>query len=276
MTTNCSLLLRSSFCAFLVGISAACGGGSGSGDAASDVIAQRISLPDALREVSGLTVSADGELLAIADEVGVVFGIDFAGVKVSRYASFGDPPERDDFEGLAVRDGRLYALTSTGRIYRQSESAAGYERLKSGLRKDCEFEGLAADPQSSQLWLLCKHTLRKRYRGDLVIFAWDTLSGETLEGPVVQRDYDKLGFKKSISPSGLSFNADGSEITIIAARERAFLVIDRNGQVLRRGRLPAGKAHAQAEGIAVVGAAVYIADEGVNGKATLTLYPDGI
>ena len=113
--------------------------------------------------------------------------------------------------------------------------------------------------------------LRKR----LVIFVWDTQVKAVIESKTISRAYSKLGFKKSINPSGISFNQQGSEVTVIAAKQQAFVTLDVHSDTWRNGYLPAGKAHAQAEGIAFVDGVIYIADEGVSSPATLTRYPDG-
>ncbi len=239
-----------------------------------DITLQRIQLPSELREISGLTRRGKN-LLAIADERGSVFEIDFNAQSVKPYLSFGDPPVKEDFEGLALTANALYAITSDARLYQKSPGSDVYVRHKTGLKKHCEFEGLAHRPQSSELWLLCKTPLRKKLRKRLVIFVWDMATEEIVESKTISRPYSKLGFKKSINPSGLSFNHPGDEVTVIAAKQRAFVTVDLSGNAVRNGYLPAGDAHPQAEGIAFVDSAIYIADEGVTSPATLTRYPDG-
>lgn len=188
---------------------------------------QRIHLPKQLREISGLTTLGQN-LLAIADERGRIFEINFEQQSVEDYESFGDPPVKEDFEGLALMANTVYAITSDAKLYQKTPGSDVYTRHKTGLKKQCEFEGLAPRPQTTELWLLCKTPLKKKLKKRLVIFVWDTQQQVIVEGKTISRAYSKLGFKKSIHLSGISFNQQGSEVTIIAAKQRAFVTMDVN------------------------------------------------
>ncbi len=242
---------------------------------ARSIVVRRITLPDGLREVSGLT-SFEGRMLAIADELGQVYTIDFETRGVAEYFSFGQPPVSADFEGLAAQGDQIYALTSKGHLYHQSPTDTEFSRINTKLKKNCEFEGLAARPNSDELWLLCKTPDEKRDRDSLMIFVWDTHKQSLNDEATLRIPYLALGFNKPLNPSGLSFNASGDRVTIIAARQRAFLVMNLQGEQLARGLLPGGRADTQAEGIIDEHGVIYVADEGVNGPASLTQYPDGL
>ena len=79
---------------------------------------------------------------------------------------------------------------------------------------------------------------------------------------------------KKFNPSGIEQLADGSYL-IVAARQRAYAVVAAQGEVLRAGALPASKLHRQTEGVTVMpDGRLVLADEGGNGKAMLSVYPD--
>ena len=113
--------------------------------------ATRWELPRRLREISGLAMTRDHRLLAHNDEAGVVFEIDYRNGSIVKEFQLADmeDPVADDFEGIATADGRIYLVTSSGRLYECREGAAGESVLfrvhTTGVGRDCEIEGLAYD-----------------------------------------------------------------------------------------------------------------------------------
>jgi len=80
-------------------------------------------LPYHYSEISGLTLTSDGRLLALGDENSEIWEIDYRrGVITSRF-TVGDPAIQADFEGLVAVDHQLYLMDSKGRIYRTTEGA---------------------------------------------------------------------------------------------------------------------------------------------------------
>ncbi len=232
----------------------------------------RVPLPAVLNEVSGLALDAAGVLLSIADEEGLIYRIAPATGEVHLHAEIGNPPVKADFEGLAVKDGALFALTSKGHIYQLGPDRGDYRRHKTGLADECEFEGLAADPQAPQLWLLCKIVYRKKHRDKLVIYKWNVVEEALVDEERLRVEFRDLGFKRRLAPSGLAFDVDGEHVVVIAAKEQAYVRLTRDGRRTHHGHLPALDAHPQAEGIAVTADGVFIADERGRAPASLTRY----
>ena len=246
--------------------------------ATAELVAEILPLPEQLREISGLAHIGDGQLIAIADELGTIFRINFNQKDVAELASFGQPPTAADFEGLAVRDGSIYAITSSGVLYQRSIAdidPASFRKVKTKLGKQCEIEGLAADPNSPLLWLLCKTPYKKKHKNKLVVFAWNVVEQRQDKTRTIATKYKALGFKKSLSPSALSISTSGDEMFILAAQQKAFVVISSKGEFVRNGRLPSKKIHLQTEGLAQVGSSMFLADEASKGAATLTRYANG-
>ena len=106
----------------------------------------QLKLPKPLREISGLTETADGALLAVADEKAHIYRIDMNAKVVERLTKFGDPVKKGDFEGIALLDEQLYVVTSNGVIWRKAlrGDAKDYSRFKTGIGDACEVEGLTA------------------------------------------------------------------------------------------------------------------------------------
>lgn len=83
---------------------------------ASDSGVRQWRLPDALREISGLALTPDGHLLAVADERAVIYELNYVDGKLVRAFAFGEPPLRGDFEGIAWLNERVYLVTSEGML----------------------------------------------------------------------------------------------------------------------------------------------------------------
>ncbi|MCZ6869403.1 MAG: hypothetical protein O7G84_07875, partial [Gammaproteobacteria bacterium] len=83
--------------------------------------AQQWKLPKRLREISGLGLTPDGYLLAHDDERGTIYVLDYRELRHVKTFRLGQPTARDDFEAVAMADGRIYVMTSLGRLYEAPE-----------------------------------------------------------------------------------------------------------------------------------------------------------
>ena len=137
-------------------------------------------LPEKLLEISALAMTTDHRLLAVDDERAVVFEIDYVAGGLVKAFALDKPVLRGDFEGLAVLESTVYLMTSDGDIYSAPEGGDGervaFERHRTRLSGECEFEGLAADRAAGRLLLLCKDVRKKADIDTLSIFAWDATS----------------------------------------------------------------------------------------------------
>jgi uncharacterized protein YjiK len=233
-----------------------------------------------LREISGLAMSPDQRLFAVDDERARIYEIDYAEGRINKVFDIGRPALRGDFEGLAIVGTTFYLMTSNGRIIVAEEGADGEhvasESFDTGLAKQCEFEGLAVDPQSAGLLLLCKNVLGKADIDSLSIFAWDIQQRRVDESQRIVLPMDAIRARLGIDrlrPSGLAVHPRQPVMVIVAARERALVELDFTGELRNAIILPNRKAHPQAEGIEFgVDQQLIIADEGGKGRARLSLY----
>ena len=239
-------------------------------------------LPRRLREISGLAMTSDYRLLAHNDEAGVVFEIDYRDgsiVKEFQLADMADPIA-DDFEGIAVADGRIYLVTSAGRLYECREGAAEesvlFRVLTTGVGRDCEIEGLAYDEGARELLLMCKDPRTADLVGQLAIYRW-SIDEERLSAgsPTVipVRDVARRLGGNRYRPSGIERHPVSGNYFVVAARQGAIAEITPGGQVVAVRRFVAGW-HLQVEGITFAAdGALIVSDEGGEGRASLTLYP---
>lgn len=237
-------------------------------------------LPGRLNEISGLAMTPDGRLLAVTDEVGIVYELDYENGELVKAFAFGNPAVKDDFEGIAVADGLVYLVTSTGTIYLAAEGADGqrvtFDSFETGLNSECEFEGLAQSLDNSRLLLLCKEVKGIAKIDGLSIFVWSIEDREILRTEtILLPEYDILKKLKvdRISPSGLTIDRQSGHLIIVASRQQALIEIDVDARLVEARHLLLTHRHRQAEGIELAsGGRLVIADEGGSHKARLAVY----
>ena len=241
---------------------------------------QQWRLPGRLREISALALTDDERLLAVDDEQAVVYELDYVRGGLVKAFALGEPTLRQDLEGIAAIGNTVYLLTSDAQLYIAPEGEDGervtFRHVDTGLGSQCEFEGLAADAAGERLLLLCKEVRRKADIDTLTIFVW-RIAGESnapedaLRLPVEliaeALDEDEL------HPSGIAVDRDSGNLILVAARERALIELEPNGNFLAARRLKSAKRHPQAEGIELTAdGRLILADEAGKRRALLTVY----
>ena len=235
-------------------------------------------LPAELKEISGLALTASGNLLAHNDEQGRVFVIDPKRGVVTKQFMIGKGDLRGDFEGIAVNDSEIFMLVSNGLIYRFREGgdgqSVGYTTIDTKLGRECEFEGIAIDPAERLVLLPCKNVSKKGPRGQLVIYRWSLQGGPMQQPSMLTVPLSLLigpnGWK-SLHPSDMTIDPGSKNYVLIAAQEKAIVEITPGGDVVSSRPLP--EPSEQAEGIAITDEGILIiSDEGNRNLATITLY----
>ena len=276
-----ALLLALGFSACADAQSAAAGGLRGYD--LSEAPSARIELPWELAEVSGIAYTADGRLLAHGDERAVVYQIDFPSGKVVKRFAIGDAggPLLGDFEDIQVVGDRIFLVTSAGELVEAREGADGATvpvvRRTRGLGGACEVEGLSWDEASSSMLLLCKETMGRRWRDQLVILAVNPGTGGFAPEPrltVSQAALGRVTGAKRFSGSAMVRHPRTGTWILVSGPQRTFAEIDASGQVLGGGRLDQRR-HRQPEGLAIApDLTLVISDEagGRGGRAAITGY----
>jgi len=237
-------------------------------------------LPDRLNEISGLAATADGRLLAVDDEVAIVYELDYEDGRLLKAFALGQPVSKGDFEGIAVADDLVYLTTSDGRVYLAAEGADGqrvsFDTYDTGLGKLCEIEGLAASADGGLLYFLCKGVRDRDAIEGLMIFAWSIEKRELDAGHSIllpEREILRRLRIDRISPSGLALDRETGHFMIVAARQRALVELSPDGALVDARELPLSVRHRQPEGIEFAsGGRLLIADEGGSHKARLAVY----
>ena len=237
-------------------------------------------LPDKLNEISGLALTGDARLLAITDESAIVYELDFAEGRLVKAFALGEPTERGDFEGIAWFEGRVWLVTSNGKIYESAEGEDGervsFEAFETGIGKSCEVEGLAYRESDSTLLVLCKKIRKKANLEGLAIFAWSTTTRELLEEKTIAMPGREIAAAlrlARLNPSGIAIDGRSGNLLIVAARQHALVEVKADGGFISARVLPLTARHPQAEGIEILPSGdLLIADEGGGHRARLALY----
>lgn len=240
----------------------------------SDTGRQQWTMPDVLNEISGLALTADERLLAVTDEVAVVYQLDFdEGGIVKRFA-FGQPAARDDFEGITVAAGRVWLMTSDGVLYSAPEAGDGayvdYERIETRIGRECELEGLATSADGESLVLLCKNG---RDQDRLRLHEWRIADGEHADEKLPEKDMEAAAGSKRIRPTGIARRPGSDRWIVLAGPQHVVFDVDGalglNGVIMRLD----AERHRQAEGVEMTrDGRLLIADEGGKGRARLAVY----
>jgi len=243
---------------------------------------ERWELPGRLREVSGLALSSDGRLFAHGDERARIFERDPMSGKVLKEFHVGRQGIRGDFEGLAIAGDRFFLVDSDGNLieFREggTDERVDFTRIRSGVGRRCEVEGLAFDERTESLLLVCKTVAGRQFEDRLIVLAFSLESLQFEEAPryaVPLRDLDAVGLEEDLNPSGIEVHPVTGTIYVLAARQHALVELSRDGRILAATVL-SSRRHPQAEGL-TFGAdlSLYVADEGVDGDARLTRYRTG-
>lgn len=246
--------------------------------AKSDNSFQQWKLPGKLREISGLALTGDERLFAVTDETAIVYEIDYENGHLVKAFAFGDPVIRGDFEGIAVLEGRVWLMTSDGRLFSAVEGADGehvlFQKFDTQLGRYCELEGLGQDRVNGSLLLACKETVSKS--DELKIFVFSVTDNDVSalsDITVPEKEIADLIEKKHVNPSGIAIEAESGRHIVVAARQRAIFKLSGDSKLLDAIILPKKKHHPQAEGVEITSdGRLLIADEGGDGKARLAVY----
>jgi uncharacterized protein YjiK len=246
-------------------------------DSASGTIAQWV-LPRELDEISGLALTSDGRLLAHGDERGQISEIDYRrGIIVKQFV-VGAPTISGDLEGITVANGMVFLLGSNGTLYEFREGTNGtrvdYITTDTHLGKECEFEGLAFDPQINSLLLACKNVELKDQGDQMVIYRWKLDGGgERLSQLTVPLSRILPAIKeKELHPSDITVDLNTGNYVIVASIEGALIEITPAGDVVFARKLTGQ--HDQPESLVITKDNILIiGDEAGRRPAAITLYP---
>ena len=234
-------------------------------------------MPPELREISGLALTTRGTVLTHDDNVARVYEIDpKTGILLKAFSLAGGV--RGDFEAITIAGTDVYLLRSNGKIYKFKEGADAsqvpYSIYDTGLGKQCEFESMAYEADSSRLVLACKKFLDKKAPKELLIFHVPLPLGDPsaiteLQIPI--KDVIGKNTWKNFHPSDINIDPITKNYVIVASKEKGLIVVTPDGEVVRSEPLPGD--HRQPEGVAITPDNLLLVSDEANVKPpAITLY----
>ena len=234
-------------------------------------------MPPELREISGLTLTPDGNVLAHDDEFAKVYVIDPRQGMINKRFTLGTGFS-GDFESITMAGSDIYMLSSSGLLYqfREGDDEAEVPHLKTDLHlgKLCEFESMVYQADSNWLVMPCKNAKDKAFKDDLVIYRWRLSGPDSARASMVSIPFARLVGSnkwKSFHASDITIDPSSGNFVMIASHEKALIEITPSGSLVRAEPLPQG--HNQPEGVAITKDSILIVSDEATGKpAAITLY----
>jgi len=261
------------------------------------------SLPDELLEISGLSLSADGNfLLAVQDETGIIYWIDKRTGAVTRKSEFW---KEGDYEGIEITPEALYVVKGSGTLYEirnAGESNQAVEKFNTFLNNTtADVEGLGYDPLNKRLLLACKAPAGAAASDALErnIYAFYPDSKTMSETPVFRiRQSDVQAWLKAaandpatakiaeyfskekkepfpLTPSSIAVHPLTGHLYICASGGKLIVVLDAQGALLHIAKLGKGLLP-QPEGLCFDATGdLYLSSEGKEAPATVVKFGYG-
>jgi uncharacterized protein YjiK len=234
-------------------------------------------MPPELNEISGLALTARGTVLTHDDNVGRVYEIDpKTGILLKSFSLLGNP--KGDFEAITIVGRDVYLMSSDGKLFKFQEGGDGtqvpYTTYDTGLGKQCEFESLTFEPDSSRLLMVCKRFLDKDAPHALLIFRLPLPLGNRAsisEMRIPIQEVAGSNHWKNFRASDINIDPATGNYVIIASREKGLIVVTPDGDVVKSEEIPGD--HRQPEGVAITKDGILLISDEANVKpAAITLY----
>ncbi|MDF7820740.1 SdiA-regulated domain-containing protein [Runella sp. MFBS21] len=230
---------------------------------------EKYEMPKILKEISGISFYADGQLVCVQDEDGEVFVYDLNQKKVTAQHQFGPP---DDYEGIEKVEDEIYVMRSDGKLLSFKFGDKETREIETSLPGKNDLEGLTYDKVNKRLWLAVKDPSKKAAKGDdKLIYSFDLKSRRIFtELELKEQQFENVGLKgkdwKDFKPSGVAFHPQTGEVYLISSAGHRLIIMSRSGVPLKNIELDK-ELLKQPEGIAFSpDGTLYIASEGDGGN----------
>ena len=235
-------------------------------------------LSNSLKEISGLALLNDKEILAHNDEEGIVYTLKIINFEMTGKLKIGDEKVQKDFEGIANVEGSVYMVTSNGVIFKFNHSmkseSTDFKMFKTSLKVENDVEGLCYDKTTNSLLLACKNEPGMGNANSRAIYSFNLKKMSLERTPrfviSLKELMQKFGFK-DFAPSGIERNPVNGNFFVLSSNPPSVIEINPLGKILAAVRLNP-KVNPQPEGITFLNdGTMLIADEGQKKSGTITI-----
>jgi uncharacterized protein YjiK len=228
---------------------------------------KKYTLPEYLKEISGLAYYKDDMILSVQDEKADIYVFDTDNMEIVDKYNFG---KKGDYEDIAVIGQTAFVMRSDGHLFEVENFNSERRKVTDHntlLSAKNNTEGLAYDKSSNSLLIACKGSpsIEKDnpYKGYKAIYQYDLSAMKLHKKPQL------IMSKTSYEPSGLSINPVFDEIYLISGTGKVLIIMDRNGKVSDVHHLDS-KIFKQPEGICFSPSGdMFISNEGRGGKGNI-------
>jgi len=152
-----------------------------------------LTLPDTLREISGITVIDNTTIACIQDENGILFIYDITDNKIKEQYKFNID---GDYEGITRVDNSLYILRSDGIIFEINDYKSKEYKLQKHITgiPSGNNEGLCYDIDNNRLLVASKGKIGKgsQYKDLRVIYSFDLKTKKLSDQPIFSFDVQEI------------------------------------------------------------------------------------
>jgi uncharacterized protein YjiK len=187
---------------------------------------EKYTMPDKLKEISGLSYYKDNQLACVNDEQGKVYMYDFVKKEIVDKIPFG---KDGDYEGIEVVGDEIFVLKSNGKL-KSFKIGVAFEREIDCSDPDViEYEGLSYDPKSKNLLLAAKERVKDK-DDKKMIYAYDFDRKVLFKHIAIPQDQvkDKANGKE-FKPSGIAVSPLTGQVFIIASSGKKLLILAEDG-----------------------------------------------
>jgi uncharacterized protein YjiK len=235
-------------------------------------------LDKSLKEVSGLALLNDKELLTHNDEEGIVYILKITNFEMTGKLKIGDEKIQKDFEGIAYVNNSVYMVTSNGVIFRFSlvtkNESADFEMFKTSLKVENDVEGLCYDKTTNSLLLACKNEPGMGNANSRTVYSFNLKKMSLDRNPrlviSLKELMQKYGFK-DFAPSGIEMNPFNGNFFVLSSNPPSIIELNSQGKILAATRLNP-KINPQPEGITFLkDGTMLISNEGQKKSGTISV-----
>ena len=252
-------------------------------------------LAQPLREISGLSYTEKDQILAVNDELGIIYTLSPTSGDILKKEKF---RSKGDYEGIEIIEDIIYVLKSNGTLYSYVQNGSqNYPSVNTPLKDVNDVEGLGYDPQKNELLLACKGKCLSptdQSKGYKSIYAFDLEAQILKESPRFsiqttslinhlpkgyldamssQKEINKIKNRtRNFAPSGIAVHPITNDIYVLSSSGKSIAQCNSKGEV-RILYLLDHKAYIQPEGICFApDGTLFISNEGKRGSANLMVF----
>jgi hypothetical protein len=212
-----------------------------------------ITLPEQLREVSGVTIIDSVTVALIQDEIGIIYIYDIKENRIKSQVFFAG---KADYEDIALANKTIYVLSSDGMIFEVTDymSKSFKVALYTTRIPSYDNEGLFFDRINNRLLIGCKGDIKRdNFKNKRAIFSFDLKTRKLVQEPVYIFDVESLNksinSKKSgskdekgkkekdkekeidIRPSAIAIHPKTGKLFLLSATDNILCIANKTGNI---------------------------------------------